>query len=327
MNLFVIDSGTTSTRVRLYDGERIVGSAGKQAGAKDAAIRGDASVITDAIRECIEELLEAHSLPMDRIDAILASGMITSNVGLLDIPHRPAPAGIRDIASALVPRTYPEIADRPIYFIPGVKTGFSTDRALAEKDMMRGEEAEIFGYLEQVKPEEQQGDILFMHYGSHHKCISLRDGRIEQCRTSVTGELMMTIMQHTILKSSLLPLAELEPDPDWARKGLETAEAAGFGRALFSVRVADTMEGCGKRRATSFYLGVLLSLDFALLKEMISRQTARLVLYGKSLYPSLFGPLVRERYPELTVVVVSEEESDRLSARGAMRIFEQYQVQ
>jgi 2-keto-3-deoxy-galactonokinase len=134
-------------------------------------------------------------------------------------------------------------------------------------------------------------------------------------------------MQQTILKSSLLPLPEHEPDEAWVRKGLETAESAGFGRALFSVRVAETMEKCGKQRATSFFLGVLLSLDFALLNELMTRNTTRLVLYGKSLYPSLFEPLVKEKYPELEVIAITEEESDRLSARGAMRIFEQYKVQ
>ncbi len=327
LKLFVIDSGTTSSRVRLYDGERVVGSAVRPAGAKDVAIRGDASVVTDALRDCIAELLEAHSCALDEIDAIVASGMITSGVGLLEIPHREAPAGLDDIASALVARTFPDVADRPIYFIPGVKTGFGTDSDIAEKDMMRGEEAEIFGYLEGGEPDPEGGDLLFMHYGSHHKCILLRQGRIEGCRTSITGELMMTIMQQTILKSSLQSLSEFEPDEAWVRKGLETAEQAGFGRALFSVRVAETMEAAGKRRATSFYLGALLSLDFALLREMITPRTSRLVLYGKSLYPSVFEPIAKERYPELDVVAVSEEESDRLSARGAMRIFERYKVQ
>ncbi len=327
MKIFVIDSGTTSSRVRLCDGDRVVGSAVRQAGAKDVAIRGDKRIVTDALRECIEELLEAHSCTIDEIDAILASGMITSGVGLFEIPHRAAPAGIEDIASALASRTFPDIAELPIHFVPGVKTGFGAGSTLAEKDMMRGEEAEIFGYLEGLAPERQRGDLLFMHYGSHHKCILLRQGRIEGCRTSVTGEVMTTVMQHTILKSSLLPLSEFEPDMEWVREGLETAEKAGFGRALFSVRVAETMEAAGKGRATSFYLGALLSLDFSLLQEMISPTTSRLVLYGKSLYPSLFGPLAKERYPGLAIDVVSEEESDRLSARGAMRIFERYKVQ
>lgn len=329
MNILVIDSGTTSSRVRLYNGERILGSASRQAGAKDTAIRGDTGIVTNALRACIAELLEAHSLSIDRIDAILASGMITSNVGLLDIQHLPAPVGIREIAASLVARTFPDIAEKPILFIPGVKTGASgSERELAAKDMMRGEEAEIFGYLEQRHAERgESGGILFMHYGSHHKCILLEHGEIRECRTSVTGELMMTIMQHTILKSSLLPLAELVPDREWVRKGLETAESAGFGRALFSTRVADVMEACGKQRATSFFLGALLSLDFALLEAMASERTTHLVLYGKSLYPSLFGPLVKERYPFLTVDTVSEDDSDLLSARGAMSIFEHYQIQ
>lgn len=327
MNILVIDSGTTSSRVRLYAGEEILGGAHRQVGAKDVAVTGDTHVIMNALRECITELLEVHAYSLDDIDAIVASGMISSNIGLFEVPHQQAPLGIVDIASALVSKTFPTIVNKPIYFIPGVKTGFQADSELVENDMMRGEEAEIFGYLEEFKQEQLRGDVLFMHYGSHHKCILLKQSQIEKCRTSITGELMMTLMQNTILKSSLLPLTEFEPDEVWVRKGLETAESAGFGRALFSVRVAETMVKCGKQRATSYFLGVLLSLDFFLLNDMITPNTTSLVLYGKSLYPALFEPIVKERYPNLIVVTVSEEESDRLSARGVMRIFEQYKVQ
>jgi 2-dehydro-3-deoxygalactonokinase len=327
MKILVIDSGTTSSRVRLYDGKQIIGSSSRQVGAKDVAIHGDNSIIKNTLKECITEVLDALSFSIHDIDAILASGMISSNVGLIEIPHLQAPVGLQDIASALVPQTFPEITSLPIYFIRGVKTGFQHGSTLAEKDMMRGEEAEIFGYLNELNEQHQQGEILFMHYGSHHKCILLRQSRIEECRTSITGELMMSIMQNTILKSSLLPIDEVEPDLEWVRKGLQVAEASGFGRALFSVRVTQTMDKTGKQKATSFYLGVLLSLDFSLLKEMLTADTTRLVLYGKSLYPSMFEPLVKERYPELEVVSITEDESDRLSARGAMRIYEQFAVQ
>lgn len=327
MKIFVIDSGTTSSRVRLYDGEQIIMSTSRQVGAKDVAILGDNSVIKNALKECIAEVMELRSYSINDIDAILASGMISSNVGLFEIPHQQAPVGLHDIASALVPQNFPEITSLPIHFIPGVKTGFHQGNSIAEKDIMRGEEAEIFGYLNELDQQQQQGEILFMHYGSHHKCILLKQSRIEECRTSMTGELMMSIMQNTLLKSSLLPITEVEPELEWVRKGLDVAEASGFGRALFSVRVTETMEKCGKQRATSFYLGTLLSLDFSLLKEMVTSNTTRLVLYGKSLYPSLFEPLVKERYPELEVVCITEEESDLLSARGALRIYEQYAVQ
>lgn len=103
-----------------------------------------------------------------------------------------------------------------------------------------------------------------------------------------------------------------------------TAEQAGFGRALFSTRVVDVMEKRCKQEATSFFLGVLISLDLKVVEEMITPDTKRIVLYGKKLYPSLFGPLLQERYPLLEIDTISEEQSDALSAEGALEIYKRF---
>jgi spore germination protein len=104
---------------------------------------------------------------------------------------------------------------------------------------MRGEETEIFGYVDGKTT--NNDEILFMHYGSHHKCILYKDGKIIKSSTALTGELMMALFQYTILKNSLLPPGEIVIDMDWVQKGLEAAIDSGFGRALFSTRIINTM--------------------------------------------------------------------------------------
>jgi 2-dehydro-3-deoxygalactonokinase len=44
--------------------------------------------------------------------------MITSNVGLTEIPHIIAPAGIDDLSSALVKASIPQVSEKN--FIPGI---------------------------------------------------------------------------------------------------------------------------------------------------------------------------------------------------------------
>ncbi|MEX2104860.1 MAG: 2-dehydro-3-deoxygalactonokinase, partial [Bacilli bacterium] len=249
--------------------------------------------------------------------------MITSNMGLLEIPHLAAPAGLFEIASGVVTRLFPNIVNKPIMFIPGVKTGFTGNSDLALKDMMRGEEAEVFGYLGHLDNAKNES-LLFIHYGSHHKGILLENGQIERCATSITGELMTTIGQHTLLKNSLVLPSEMQPRMEDVRKGLEIAQSSGFGRALFSSRVMQVMEQRDKQDSTSLFLGALLSLDIAMLSQLITSSTKQIVLYGKSLFPLIFEPILNERYPNVEVKVISEGQSDELSAKGAVIVYREY---
>lgn len=321
MKILVIDSGTTTSRIRLWDGEKVVISVSKKTGAKDVSINGNNVFLKNAIKDCIDEILIGQGITIDDIDAIIACGMITSNVGLIEIPHIPSPVGLSDLSMNMVEKSFSEIAKKPILFIRGVKTGFEDGKDIIEKDIMRGEEAELFGYLCTSIDYLQEG-TLFMHYGSHHKCILVENGKIMQSRTSITGELMTSIMQNTILSSNLLPIDEIKVDMDWVRKGLDAAEKSGFGRALFSVRILNAVDKKDKMEASSFYLGTLLSLDLDMVKNMINHHTNKIVLYGRKLFPSAFEQILKERYPSLGVTIVSEEESDYLSVKGAVKIYE-----
>ncbi|MCQ6563373.1 2-dehydro-3-deoxygalactonokinase [Paenibacillus mendelii] len=321
--LLVIDSGTTNSRIRLTDGTNVLATVSRPVGAKDVAVTGSTQVLEAALREAIEELLTAQQLTMDEIESIIASGMITSNMGLLEIPHLPAPAGIDEMKAGMISRTYPSVTDRPILFVPGIKTGFQADANLMEKDMMRGEEAEIIGYLHEIG-EAAQEPMLFMHYGSHHKGILLENGRIVGCATSVTGELMMAIQQQTILKNSLVSPSDVLPDLAIVKQGLAIARASGFGHALFRSRIMHVMDGEDKQAATSLFLGALIALDMAMLEQMMTAETKHIVLYGKELFPSLFRILLNEQYPHMRVTVISEALSDQLSAKGAVQLYQAY---
>ena len=73
------------------------------------------------LKECLEQLLEDHSLTYDNINHIIASGMITSDVGIVVVPHLTAPADLEQIARSTVAIRLPEICPIPIHFIPGIK--------------------------------------------------------------------------------------------------------------------------------------------------------------------------------------------------------------
>ena len=76
--------------------------------------------------------------------------MVTSNLGLCEIPHKISPASAYDLSNGVVEKSFNELGNIPFYFIPGVKNKINEENIdpLADMDMMRGEEAETFGVLE-----------------------------------------------------------------------------------------------------------------------------------------------------------------------------------
>ena len=75
----VVDSGTTTTRVRIWRGGEVVWSANRQVGAKDTAVDGNTAKVAAALRELLAAATaETGAEPA----AIICSGMITSNMGL-----------------------------------------------------------------------------------------------------------------------------------------------------------------------------------------------------------------------------------------------------
>ncbi|WP_281890600.1 2-dehydro-3-deoxygalactonokinase [Paenibacillus sp. YYML68] len=322
MKLIVIDCGTTNCRMRLVDGDTVAASVTRQIGAKDVAIAGSTLPLERALKESYEQLRHERPEEMAEVEGLLASGMITSNAGLYELPHLDGPVDLEALARGMKPVAFPELCDKPIVFVPGIRF---VSEEVAACDMLRGEETEVYGYLgHTASPEAVREAQLIMHYGSHHKWIKLEQQQVVSCRTSVTGELFMAVAGQTLLKSSLVTLDEVQPEQEWVSKGIEAVETYGAGHALFAVRTLEVLSKQSKQAATSFMLGIMIALDLAMLTEELLQGVSRIVLYGRSLYPSLAAPVLQQRYPQLSVEVVPEEESALLSVYGASMLYKRY---
>lgn len=322
MKVIVIDCGTTNCRMRLLDGSRVIASVTKETGAGDTAQSGSNAGLRRALKESYEELTIAEPEAVREVHDIVASGMITSSAGLMDVEHLPGPVDLTELAGSIRRHTFPELFPHPVLFVPGVK--FMGEQT-ADCDMIRGEEAELLGYMECLLPEELHvKGRLFMHYGSHHKWIKTRERSIVSCSTSISGELMMAVMKHTLLRDNTLPLDEVLPDPYWVRQGVEAAIQYGAGRAFFQVRTLNVLDKQDKQASTSFFLGVIAGQDLAMLTEEMLCGVEEIVLYGRNLFPSIVVPILKDYYPSIAIRVVPEEESGWLSVYGAASLYRQY---
>ena len=170
--IITLDTGTTNTRVVLWDSKfRPAASAKSEVGVRNTAIDGSNRRLKAAVKECLERVLRDAGTSYDEVEAVIASGMITSNVGLVEIPHCVVPAGTDDLAAAVRKVSLPDVCPMPIHFVPGVKNsggpiGFGNFEAM---DIMRGEEVESIALLEQYP---RGKSYLLVLPGSHMKFVS-----------------------------------------------------------------------------------------------------------------------------------------------------------
>ena len=283
-----LDGGTTNTRARLVDTEgRIVATARRRVGVRDSVVadrpaeagptaapaqgRTLAAAVRDAIAEVAASMAtaggEARSTPAGPT-MIVAAGMLCSEVGLVTVPHVPAPAGLAELAEGAAAHRIAGVADEPILFVPGVRTGAGegTDGWMSA-DVMRGEECETLGALHMLA---RRGEIeaggpelghVFVWPGSHTKVVEVDGGgRITRSQTSLAGELLQAVARHTLLAASLPDALPDEVDLEAAGAGARAVVSQGLGRAAFLVRDLRAGEGdgpggaggvldrCGRRR-------------------------------------------------------------------------------
>lgn len=309
----LIDSGTTTTRVRLSDGRQVLAQAVARVGARDTAADGHNGRLRAAVGELIRGLT-----PGREIAAIIASGMITSNLGLCEVPHLPAPVGPDELAAGIVTRQFPEICSQPICFIPGIKSLASGWDDLLGGDILRGEEAEVTGLRSLLGI---TGSATFIHYGSHHKAIRTDEsGRILGSETTLTGELLQAVSANTILASSVLPANEIELDAEAWQQGMKMALTGGIGRALFATRLTQQMLGKDRQVCANFLLGVLTTLDLPLI-ERARQRGDRLVLYGGDQFPRILQSYLATGEHCPSVVRVEPATTELAAAVGAVAIY------
>ena len=313
----VVDAGTTTTRVRLWRDGAVVWTASRQAGARDTAIDG----APDKIRGALGDLLGAAREASGREpDAIICSGMITSNMGLHEVPHLSAPATLGELACGIRQVPFPELSATPFSFIPGVKTPVEAPslRGIGSGDVLRGEEAEVAGLRHGLALE---GAATFLHIGSHHKAIwTSPEGTILGSSTAITGELLSATVEHTILRSSTVALVDAELDLEAARVGAADAREHGLTRALFLVRVGEQLARIGKQTMTSYLLGAFAQTDLALLRG--PEEDGTVIVYGGGAFPTLLQALLEEE--GYLARVVEPDTADHAAVVGAVALYRRY---
>lgn len=290
----------------------ILAASHRQVGARDTARDGHNQALRAALTEMIAELsTDAKNRP----EVVICSGMITSNVGLREVPHILAPATVADLHDGMVRDLFAEITSLPFYFIPGVKT-MDEGVGIRSLDVMRGEEAQCVGlhaYLGISEP------VVFVSCGSHHKVIEVdAHGTILGSMTAPMGEILSAVADHTLIGDSLARIDTVPVERQWIREGIQLGLEYGFGRAMFLVRSGQLIGGLSETQVTNIFLGAILSQDIRMLEK---RDAKSVVLYG---HEPMIVPLcddITERW-SVPCHIIDQATADTATVMGAVRIFE-----
>ena len=302
-----IDGGTSNTRIYLVENQSILDTVRLSMGARKGM--ENANALKDAVKAGILEILSRNNMQEEQITRILASGMITSEFGLCNVPHITVPAGIEELHSNMKEICLSNISPIPFVFIPGVKTRCET---LETADIMRGEETELMGLA-------QTGRCAYVLPGSHSKIIYTDNrNRIIDFSTMLTGEMIASISQHTILSDAVrLDIATI--DSDFLLKGFRYCQKRGINEALFKVRILKNIFQRTSEEIYSFFLGVVLCQEIELLEKS---PVDTIILGGREQIRNAMATILKQTSNK-EIICLNNKEVELSTSLGMVRIYEQ----
>lgn len=233
------DWGTT--RLRLYRMED---------GALTGRLNGPGALQGDAGGALAERLAvwQAEGPVAD----VTLCGMAGAPGALVAAGYAPCPA---DADSWLAARTVTNVAGVPVAVLPGL----SCRTAEGVPEVLRGEEAQVFGALS-LFPNLTTGDHLISLPGTHSKWVRVRDGAVVDFRTHPSGELFALLTGQSTLTGTYTPGSGTFDD-GFAR-GLERSGEP-LTAALFEARAARMLDGRSQDWSRGYLSGLLIGGEVA----------------------------------------------------------------
>lgn len=195
--------------------------------------------------------------------AIDLCGMAGSRSGLHEIAYVDCPAGVGDWSGAAPVFAFDGI---PLRIAPGLACTDATGRP----DVMRGEEAQIYGAFALAAALGQglgQRSVHFILPGTHSKWVRAENGKVVGFRTCLTGELFALLRA----RSTLLAGADadnLADETTGFTDGLaRSANGAGLLGSLFETRAMQLRAGKSSSWATGFLSGLMIGSEIVDMRD------------------------------------------------------------
>lgn len=332
--IVAIDCGTTNSRIYVVDENgNVISKVSQEIGARDVSIHGDKQVLKYGLRELFDRALREAGTSTAEIHCILSSGVITSEIGLVELPHLWAPCSIDTLAAniTLVKDLDVFPPSIPVYFVRGIKNFYDPSkismRDVWTLDFIRGEETQVAGLLENrgVKL-----PVIIIILSSHTKLIPI-DGekRILGSFTTLSGQLYNAVLKETVVGKSVRSEDDFDDtsylNPDVIDMAHDVVMGSGLQRGLLCVRLLDILVHTRWYDRKLFTEALFAAEDMSTLHqawEHMDLYGTSFIIIGAKRRCLIYEHLLKTKVnPEYNVAMITEEtEIDQLSIQGLLSL-------
>ena len=184
---------------------------------------------------------------------VIISGMASSSVGMLELPYQPVPYHVSgsDLLRVALPAT--NAFPHSILLVSGARTAH---------DVMRGEEVQLAGCMASEGVEEG----LYLFPGTHSKHVWVKEGKVIDFSTYMTGEFFHLLSAKSILAASV---AASEANPATAapafQQGVKDSRHAPLLHSAFLVRTNQLLGGWTKEDNYHYLSGLVIGEELGYL--------------------------------------------------------------
>jgi 2-dehydro-3-deoxygalactonokinase len=333
MFVSIIDCGTTNSRVYILDeAGGIVYQKKRKIGVRDTAITGSRDTLKRGLVSIFQDIFKETGIREKDIRYCVTGGMITSEIGLIEIPHLAAPAGIDDLATNVQVVTDPSVLplDFPFMFVPGVKNDYPKTgkfEAIRFMDFMRGEEIQSFGVLRKYPEFSPPFTIIVLSSHTKYICIDKKE-RIAGSITTLSGQIYEALKSSTSIGKSI-QTDSLSASEDILQESIAAAASivreAGFLRALLMPRFMEVLLDTTPGQRKLFIESAIIAEDLVAFKEyqqLFDTLGQPVFLIGDNRRCEIFQRMVdllKIDGPDFTTIT-EETEIDDLNIKGALEI-------
>jgi 2-dehydro-3-deoxygalactonokinase len=212
---------------------------------------------SETLLESLDPWVNGH----EQLEVVLG-GMASSRNGLLELPYVRAPASVEDWL-----RLARRVSIGPLNVL--VATGVQFSDELGESDVMRGEEAQIFGALE-INPALRRAHATLVLPGTHTKWVTLAEGLVSRFSTAITGEMYGLLRDYSsLLTAQPHQLADAADFDRGFSQGVDFSLRVDGNLlwALFKVRTAQLVDGRRRSWASGFLSGLLIGTEVVAMNQ------------------------------------------------------------
>ena len=325
-----IDTGTTNTRVYVLNESTVIGRAYEKIGVRDTAISGSKKTLIEGLETCMRQAIQNAGISIEAIEYAVVSGMLTTEMGLIDIPHLVAPVGFEELVkhAKVLKNTKIFPFDIPVVFVRGVKNQASCTSVeeIRKIDFMKGEETQVMGIIETYQPKFPCNIVVL---SSHTKLIHLDDqGRIAGSITTMSGQIYEAIKKQTFIGKSI----EVEQEPQEPffsesilERAFESVSHAGFLRSLMVPRFMEVLMETDPKERRFYVESAIASEDIQIMNEAKDYygydMEADFIFVGDPTRCKIYKTLLKVNGFDNQVTAITDKEAiDQLVIVGGSRI-------